>query len=374
MRDARRARRLSLGEELSLMFLHRAGVRHPSRKFVAPNRYQEDKPRIYKCGGHQHYYIEEATMEIIAGIDVGKQWLDVSVNVGRVKRYANNSEGISEIILMLRTEQVSRAVCEATGGYERDLVQTLRAEGIEIQVAHPNKVRAFAQACGLLAKTDRIDAQVLARYGQVFDQQPCQPVDGEVLKLRDLLRRRQQLITTRVQEMNRLEKPIEGAMRASCERHLIWLNDEIKALNKACEEQLSGEGLSQQATLYQSVRGIGPWTATTLIAELPELGHCNGKSLTALVGLAPWSRDSGQHRGYRSIRGGRAPVRKALYMAALSAIRVEGEMRRFYQGLRKRGKAGKVALVAVMRKLLLLLNVIAHRGTPWVEVYVLPGK
>lgn len=313
-------------------------------------------------------------MEIIAGIDVGKQWLDVSIDGGRVKRYENNSEGISEIVLTLCTGQVSRAVCEATGGYERGLVQTLRAEGIEIQVAHPNKVRAFAQACGLLAKTDRIDAQVLARYGQVFDQQSYQPIDGEVLKLRDLLRRRQQLMTTRVQEMNRLEKQIAGPMRASCERHLVWLNVEIKALNKAYETQLSCQDFSQQAKLYQSVRGIGQLTATTLIAELPELGHCNGKSLTALVGLAPWSRDSGQHRGYRSIRGGRATVRKALYMAALSAIRVEGQMRRFYQGLRKRGKAGKVALVAVMRKLLLLLNVIAKRGTPWVEIYVLPGK
>lgn len=313
-------------------------------------------------------------MEIIAGIDVGKQWLDVSIAGGLVKRFDNTSEGIVGLVLKLRTDQVSRAVCEATGGYERGLVQALQVEGIGIQVAHPNKVRAFAQACGLLAKTDRIDAQVLARYGQVFDQQPRPPIDGEVLKLRDLVRRRQQLMTTRVQEMNRLEKQVDGTMRASCERHLVWLNAEIAELDKACQAQLSCQDLSQQASLYQSVRGVGQLTAIALIAELPELGHCNGKSLTALVGLAPWSRDSGQHRGYRSIRGGRAKVRKALYMAALSAIRVEGQMRQFYQGLRKRGKAGKVALVAVMRKLLLLLNTIAHRGTPWVENYVLPAK
>lgn len=313
-------------------------------------------------------------MEIIAGIDVGKQWLDVSVDGGLVKRFDNSGEGIAELVLKLCAGQVSRAICEATGGYECSLVQTLQYEGIEIQVAHPNKVRAFAQACGLLAKTDRIDAQVLARYGQVFNERPRQPIDGEVLKLRELLRRRQQLMTTRVQEMNRLEKQVEGAMRTSCERHLVWLNAEISELNKACQTYLSCQKLSQQASLYQSVRGVGQLTAITLIAELPELGHCNGKSLSALVGLAPWSRDSGQHRGYRSIRGGRANVRKALYMAALSAIRVEGQMRQFYQGLRKRGKAGKVALVAVMRKLLLLLNAIALRGTPWVEIYALPEK
>lgn len=313
-------------------------------------------------------------MEIIAGIDVGKQWLDVSVAGGLVKRFNNTGEGLVSLVLKLGMDQVTGAVCEATGGYERELVQRLEAESIGIQVAHPNKVRAFAQACGLLAKTDRIDAQVLSRYGQVFKQEPRQPLDGAVLKLRDLLRRRQQLMTTRVQEMNRLEKNIDALMKASCERHLAWLNAEIEALNKAYQVRLSSQGLNQQARLYQSVGGVGQLTAATLIAELPELGHCNGKSLTALVGLAPWSRDSGQHRGYRAIRGGRANVRKALYMVALSAIRVDGQMRQFYQGLRKRGKAGKVALVAVMRKILLLLNAIAQRGTPWVESYALPTK
>lgn len=304
---------------------------------------------------------------MLAGIDVGKFSLDVSIGGDRVVGFENTAKGIDALAMALRAAGVMRVVCEPTGGYERALIRTLRAARIRVQVAHPNKVRAFAQACGILAKTDRIDAQVLHRYGEVFNDPDRVQQDDKALKLRDILRRRQQLTATRIKELNRLEKHPAAVTRASCERHLAWLEAEITELDQALKTQLGESGLHHQVGLYCSVKGVGMITAATLIAELPELGRFDSKSLTALVGLAPWSRDSGKQHGYRAIRGGRASVRKALYMAALSAIRSDGTMRSFYLRLKGRGKAGKVALVAVMRKMLLLLNAIAHRGTPWVE-------
>ncbi len=304
---------------------------------------------------------------MLAGIDVGKLNLDISIGGDQVVRFSNTAEGIAALAIALDEAGVIRIVCEPTGGYERALVRAIRASGLQVQIAHPNKVRAFAQACGILAKTDRIDAQVLYRYGEMFVDQASVPIEDKPLKLREILRRRQQLMSTRTQELNRLEKHPGAVARASCERHLAWLDAEIAELDQALRTQLGEPELTHQVGLYRSVKGVGLITAATLIAELPELGRFDGKSLTALAGLAPWSRDSGKQRGYRAIRGGRASVRKALYMAAMSAIRTTGTMRSFYLRLRHRGKAGKVALVAVMRKMLLLLNAIAHRGTPWVE-------
>ncbi len=304
---------------------------------------------------------------MLAGIDIGKSNLDVSIGGDRVMGFSNTPEGHGDLIASLREAGVTRVVCEPTGGYERRLVEALRLARVAVQITHPNKVRAFAQACGILAKTDRIDAQILYRYGDVFpDTTPIAQSD-KVLKLREIVRRRQQLMDTRIKEMNRLEKHPTEVARASCERHLSWLETEIAELDRALRSLLSESGLHHQAELYCSVKGVGLITSATLIAELPELGRYDSKSLTALVGLAPWSRDSGKQRGYRAIRGGRANVRKAIYMAAVSAIRSTGPLRHFYQRLKSRGKPGKVALVAVMRKLLLILNAIAHRGTPWVD-------
>ena len=235
-------------------------------------------------------------------------------------------------------------------------------------LVHPNKVRAFAQASGRLAKTDRIDAQALSHYGQVFASaevsQPEQEPERE--EVQALLRRRQQLVEQRVQERNRLDRAWNPGVRASTQRHIDWLDQEIAALDREYREALQSSGeLARRAALYRSVPGIGELTAAILVADLPELGQGEGKGLCSLAGLAPWARDSGQQRGYRALRGGRSGVRRALYMAALSAVRAPGELRRFYQELRQRGKAGKVALVAVMRKLLMRLHAIARRGTPW---------
>ena len=300
-------------------------------------------------------------MNIVAGIDVGKKLLDVSVSQGPVRSFNNTAEGIGALLAWVLSSGATEAVCESTGGYEREVTLRLRDQGLLVHVAHPNKVRSFARAAGYEAKTDKIDARVLSRYGEVFELARKLPVDEAGQGLKELLKRRKELVDQRVQERNRLDKGLSGGVRESTERHIGWLDEEIARMDEEYRKALSQSGrLSDMAALYQSVPGVGVLTAASLVAYLPELGKCEGKALTSLVGLAPWSRDSGRQHGYRSIRGGRGAVRRVLYLAALSAIRCN-------QGLRHRGKAGKVALVAVMRKLLLLLNAIAHRGTPWLD-------
>ena len=246
-------------------------------------------------------------------------------------------------------------------------VSRLRKAEIGVRVANPSRVRAFARACGYEAKTDPRDAQVLSRYGQVFPEPDTPGTEPEREELQDLLRRRCQIVEQRVQEVNRLDKGASAGVAESTKRHIAWLEAEIAQLEKEYQEALQGSArLAQRAALYRTVPGVGPLTEATLVAFLPELGRWDSKALTSMVGLAPWSRDSGRKRGQRRTRGGRGVVRKALYLCACSVIQVEGELRLFYQNLRQRGKPGNVALVAVMRRLLLQLNALARRGTPWV--------
>ena len=308
-------------------------------------------------------------MAVIAGVDVSKSSLDVSVSEGPVLRFDNSAKGITKLLKHLMKQEATLAVCESTGGYERLLVSRLRKAELGVRVANPSRVRAFARACGYEAKTDPRDAQVLSRYGQVFPESDTPATEPEREELQDLLRRRRQLVEQRVQEVNRLDKGASDGVAESTKRHIAWLDAEIVQLEKEYQEALrSSTRLAQRAALYRTVPGVGPLTAATLVAFLPELGQWDSRSLTSLVGLAPWSRDSGRKRGQRAIRGGRGVVRKALYLCACSVIQVEGELRRFYQSLRQRGKPGNVALVAVMRKLLLQLNALARRGTPWVPL------
>ena len=302
----------------------------------------------------------------VAGIDVGKQELAVSVARGPVRRFPNTGVGLTAVLAWIREQAVTHVVCEATGGYERVVVQRVRVTDLAMSVAHPTKVRAFARAVGQGAKTDPLDAQILAHYGEVFDL-PVEAAQEEAsAEVRALLGRRQQLLDQRTQELNRLEKGLRGRVKQSCQRHLAWLEKELKHLEDEYQQAIEARpALAERAALYQSVRGVGVLTSATLLAYVPELGQGSGKALTALVGLVPWAADSGTHRGYRAIRGGRGLVRRALYMAALSVIRTDTDLGRCYQRLRRRGKPGKVALVAVMRKLLLQLHAIARRGTPW---------
>ena len=290
----------------------------------------------------------ETHPKITAGIDVGKAQLELSISAGPTQIYANDPEGIAALTLELAAQSppLALAVYEPTGGYERLLATMLAEAGVPARRVHPNKVRAYARACGQLAKTDRLDAQILSRYAAAFDLPP-DPVpeagDGDAqlrAQLKDLLRRREQLVAQRTADKSRLDKGQSDEARASAERHIAWLDEEIARLEKAYQSLLrSSPALSETAALYQSVPGVGQLTAATLVAELPELGRIDGKSAAALVGLAPWSRDSGRQRGRRSIQGGRGKVRRVLYLAAQSAARHNPGLREFYQGLRARGDA-----------------------------------
>ena len=309
-------------------------------------------------------------MKVAAGIDVSKEHLDVSISGGKVKRFVNGEEGVKALSSWLSRGGVGIVVCESTGGYERGVVEGLESSGIFVWVAHPLRVRALAQAYGQEAKTDALDAQMLSRYGEMFEPKEVHSLSESEQALREVIRRRSQLVEQRVQEKNRMEKGLRGASRESTRRHIEWLDEEIERLEAERSALLRSDAeLLERAKLYGSVMGVGEHTAGVLLTHLPELGKCAGKSLTALVGLAPWSKDSGRKRGYRVIRGGRGTVRRALYMSALSAVRHAGQMRSFYERLRSKGKPFKVALVAVMRKILLQLNAVARRGTPWVENY-----
>ena len=197
--------------------------------------------------------------KVVAGIDVGKRQLDVSVAAGPVKRFENTAAGITELLTWLADQGVTLAVCEPTGGYERGLVVRVRTSSIALHVAHPNKVRALAKACGQEAKTDGLDARVLSRYGELFDVPVVSAQAEESRGLRDVLTRRHQLMGQRVQEMNRLEKGLTGALRRSCERHIVWLEKEIGRLDEQYEAQLQGHtALADPVSLYQSVLGGRP--------------------------------------------------------------------------------------------------------------------
>lgn len=302
----------------------------------------------------------------VAGIDVGKYELEVALPGGEVVGFGNDETGLEALLVRLRAAGVTLAVCESSGGYERGLVSALQSGRVAVHVAHPNKVRGFMKACGREGKTDRLDAVGLQRYGDVMAVSGQAPRPAAEVALEETLRRRRQLVSQRAQEKTRLEGGLTGSVQESCARHLAWLDEEIKQLEVAYQAQLAAdEALKARAALYQSVCGVGALTAATLLAWLPELGELPGPALVSLVGVAPWSRDSGTHQGKRCIRGGRKWVRHALYLSALSAIRHDAVLREYYQGLVRRGKPGKVAVIAVLRKLVLRLHAVARRGTPW---------
>lgn len=303
---------------------------------------------------------------VMVGIDVGKYDLAVDAEGWRrCRQFANDPAGWS-VLLKALPDGVACVVIEATGGYEKGLRRALQAAGYPLHVAHPVRVRAFATAHGVLAKTDPIDSAILRRYGRAMAPFPARADTAEREQLQGLLRRRAQLIEQRKAEGNRLDKHIGAAVEASVQRHIAWLSDELRLLDDALDNLLaSNPGLGDQAALLQSVRGVGRQTALTMLADLPELGQCNAAKLTALAGLAPFARDSSTINRRRRVRGGRAHLRRVLYMAAVSAIRHNPDLKRFYERLRGRGKPGKVALVAVMRKLLLTLNAVVARQTPW---------
>ena len=257
-------------------------------------------------------------------------------------------------------------VLEATGGLERPAARLLSAAGIAVAVVNPRHTRQFAKGLGWLAKTDRLDALMLARYGELARPTARPPLDEAQARLQALVLRRRQLAQHLNAEGNRLRRATEPVIRDSLSAHLAWLKAELATLDQHIAEALAAQPeAAERAALLASVPGIGPVATSALVALLPELGHRDGKAIAALAGLAPIAQDSGKRRGQRCIDGGRAVVRTVLYMAALVASRHNPVIRAFYQRLLAAGKARKLALTAAMRKLLVILNAMLRDRTPW---------
>jgi transposase len=295
------------------------------------------------------------------GIDVSKDHLDIFD--GNAHRIANTPEAIMALLGRLAAPRL--VLFEATGRYDRHLQQALHAAGIGFARVNPLHARAFARATGQLAKTDMIDARMLAAMAQALNPAPQPPLDPERQDLADLHRRRAQLVDFRQMERTRLHTASPSVAPGIAD-HLSWLDIQIKGL----EQQIAAlihrsAALTLATSLLRTIPGIGPVSATALIALMPELGNRSGKTIAALGGLAPINRDSGQSRGQRSIAGGRAEVRKALYMAAVTASRSGSRFATSFKALTGKGKAAKLALIAVARKILVTANAILKTGQPF---------
>jgi transposase len=308
-----------------------------------------------------------ATEHQSVGIDVSQAWLDIALRpAGTYWRLANQEQGWRELIEQLKDLPISLVVVESTGGMERGIVQVLQKAGVSVAVINPKRARDFAKASGRLAKTDRIDAAVLAHFGQAMQPLP-KPLSSEVQEaLSDLVNRRQQVVEMLNSEQRRLHSVRNRTAKADIESHIEWLKQRVKGLDAEID-QLRKENTSwqQQFEWLTSVPGVGRVVATTLLAALPELGQISTKQLASLVGIAPFNCDSGKMRGKRHIVGGRALVRSVLYMSALVAIQHNPVICAFYQRLLSSGKAKKVALIACAHKLLGILNAMLKQQVPW---------
>lgn len=300
------------------------------------------------------------------GIDVSKSQLDVAVyEQSEVRAFKNNARGIRQLVAHLTKLAPKLVVLESTGGYESTAALALHDGQVPVAVVNPRQVRDFAKANNILAKTDKIDAGILAHFAAVINPPERGVPNAELLQLRELVTRRRQLVDIVVAERNRLEHA-SSQMAKDIKRHVSWLQRQIAALEEKIDDTLRESPLWQERSeLLQTYKGAGPGLSRTLCAYLPELGRVNGKQISALVGLAPFNCDSGKFRGQRRIWGGRAVVRSALYMSALCCIRHNPVIREFYLRLRAAGKPGKVALVACMRKILVTLNAMVRDGKPW---------
>jgi len=308
-----------------------------------------------------------ATFETFVGVDIAKDSLDVCF-LDTEKRFTmtNDQTGFRQLLRELPTVGSCLVVVEATGGYQREMVTELITAGHLVAVVNPRQVRDFARGLGILAKTDRIDAEVIARFGQQANPRLTEKMPEKQDELQQLVVRRRQLIDLRTAEKNRLPLARSKSVTKSVCDMIEMLQKEIRQIEKEISELVeSDDQLQCRATLMKSVPGVGVVTATALLAELPELGRLNRQEIAALVGLAPFNRDSGKFHGRRSIWGGRSSVRKALYMAALTAYRCNPVIQEFAQRLKAAGKPFKVVLTACMRKLLVILNTIVKNNSAW---------
>lgn len=303
--------------------------------------------------------------QVFVGIDVSQSQLDVAVRPGTPFSAPNDAHGVVTVAAQLRRLAPVRIVLEATGGLEMCLAGALAADGLPVVVVNPRQVRDFARATGQLAKTDALDAHILAHFAEVIRPQVRPLPDAQTQALAALTTRRRQLVEMLTSEKNRLRTAAPAIRKSLC-THVAWLQRERTQLDTALAQAIQDSPVWRaKDDLLRSVPGVGPVLTTTVLANLPELGTLTNKQIAALAGVAPLNRDSGTLHGKRMVWGGRAQVRATLYMAAIVATRYNPTIKTFYQRLCGLGKAKKVALVACMRKLLTILNAMLRSGTSW---------
>jgi transposase len=304
--------------------------------------------------------------EIFVGIDVSKDSLEVALRPSNtVQSFTNGDEGIAQLIESLRPQQPALIVLEATGKYERPVARALAVEGLLFNIINPRQGRAFAKATGVLAKTDRIDALLLARFAEMLQPEARSLKDEQTEALSDLVIRRRQIVEMITAEKNRLALATKR-VRRDIQVHIRWMEKRLEDINDDIDELIRQSPLwREKDKLLQSVTGVGPVLASTILASLPELGSLNRKQIAALVGVAPFNRESGRYKGKQKIQGGRASVRNVLYMGTVAGIRANPVLRTFYERLVAKGKPKKLALTACMRKLLVILNTMVKNGTCW---------
>jgi len=304
---------------------------------------------------------------VFVGIDVSKDRLDVHVRPsGESLAVARDEAGIAALTERLKAAAPTLIVLEATGGFEVTVAAGLAGAGLPLAVVNPAQIRAFARAVGRLAKTDRLDAEIIARFADQVRPEARPVADKDAQALGELVARRRQVVEMIGMERNRRRQAQSARVLEGVDRILAALCRELAALDREIDDRIKGSPVWREAeNLLTSVPGVGPVTARTLIAEAPELGRIDRRRIAALVGVAPVNRDSGAMRGHRAIAGGRTEVRNVLYMAALTASRSNPVICDLYQRLRERGRPAKAALVAAIRKLLTILNAIIRDGAPW---------
>lgn len=307
---------------------------------------------------------------VVAGVDVSKEKLDVCLlPLGVFRQFSNDETGCTELVELLMTADPARVIFESTGGLEMLAVSILSTASLPVVIVNPRQIRDFAKACGLLAKTDKLDAKVIALFGQKIEPEIRPLKDEAAQELSALISRRRQLVDMQTAEKNRLSSAPK-TLRKGIARHIEWLELQIQSFDDDIANFIQSSPVwKAKEQILTSIKGIGPVTAATLLAALPELGSVSRHKISALAGLCPYNRDSGKHKGKRSIWGGRAAVRSVLYMATLAAARYNPVIKAFYQRLRAAGKVFKVAITAAMRKLLVILNAMLSNNSRWDEMY-----
>lgn len=308
-----------------------------------------------------------STASHFVGIDVSKAWLDIAIRPdNHLSRQPNTPTGIAALVEQLKAIRPELILLEATGGRERPAAVALIDAGLSVRIVDPARVRHFARSLGQQAKTDALDARLLAQFADRVRPEARTLPDAESRELEALIDRRRQLVAMRVAEQNRLHQNPTPVVRVGIEAHIGYLTAQIDEADRSAGEAIQAkEEWRLRDAVLQSMPGVGKQTSRVLVGSLPELGRLSSKKMASLTGLAPRARDSGTVRGARTIFGGRADVRTALYMAALSAVRFNPTLRAFYRRLREAGKPAKLALTAVSRKLLTILNAMIRDMKPW---------